>query len=401
MLVKPQITIKKKLYANQFQKPYYKSRQVDYFNTLNLIHLLVWFDEDSLSYEDDKLKIVRVYKTIQKEDTAKEDTAKTDQSVKKHIDVCEVVNKDTTDKDATQPKANSKYIVYSEGVYDVESNKLYNVIETLKQIYELSFPQACYLAKTFMEHVTYSAIREYCETKYPSSNKGSYGEDYNINYLMDENLFRKPDNDSYKTVYSVLHNRLGIGREIVTSFIHSRHLIMDKQKNICFLTTDERNNIIYVTRYLRHRDYNVTDTMETKRNVGFQYASTEEAGYGMYRNLYVFETVIDLMSYLTLANMKVVPKIEKSSCLLALNGINQSMINNFLSKHPEVRKIYTCLQNDNAGIRANQAIKQRIIEDMQPILRDYSFANQYVRNWNAMLKSENYIFLHKNGISDK
>lgn len=370
MLIKPQITIKEKLYANQFQKLYYNSRQIDYFNTLNLIHLLVWYDEDSLSYEDDKLKIAHVHKTTSKEDTA-------------------------------QQKVKFKYIVYSEGVYDIESNKLYNVIETLKQIYELSFPQACYLAKTFVEHVTYSAIREYCETKYPNSNKGSFAEDHNLNYLMDENLFTKPDNDSYKTVYSVLLNRFGIGREIVTSFIHSRHLIMDSEKNICFLTNDERNNIICVTRYLRHRDYTVTDTMETKRNVGFQYANKEEAGYGMYRNLYIFETVIDLMSYLTLVNMKAVPKIEKSSCLLALNGINQSMINNFLSKHPEVRKIYTCLQNDNAGIRANQAIRQRIIEDMQPILRDYSFANQYVRNWNAMLKSENYKILHKNGIYDK
>ena len=82
--------------------------------------------------------------------------------------------------------------------------------------------------------------------------------------------------------------------------------------------------------------------------------------------------------------MGLVPEIEKASCLLSINGISNGVLYNFLSEHPEVLTIYACLQNDSAGLKATQNISQRVMVKMQPILRDYSLKNSYVKTWNAI-----------------
>ena len=44
-----------------------------------------------------------------------------------------------------------------------------------------------------------------------------------INAIKAENLFLKENNNSYKTGYAILHNRLGIDRNIVSNFIHREY----------------------------------------------------------------------------------------------------------------------------------------------------------------------------------
>lgn len=337
-------TFKARLFKNQFPKPHYLPRDIEQFKAVDNIHALVWYDENALSYEEDRLVF----------------------------------------------KCHKHCIIYSEGVYDTETNKVYDFIEVLKTFFGLTFPQACYVAKTFLETVNHQSVRAYCELKYPNAKKSSLSSDHNLNTIKTENLFLKENNNSYKTGYAVLHNRFGIDRNIVSNFIHREYLIMDNQYNLCFLTY-EKDNVISVLKYLSDNNYIATETQDKHRNAGFRYAIKEEADYNMFRNVYVFENVVDLMSYLTLVKMGLVPEIEKASCLLSINGISNGVLHNFLSEHPEVLTIYACLQNDSAGLKATKNISQRVMVNMQPILRDYSLKNSYVQTWNAMLQYE----LHK------
>ena len=340
---KPKNTIRDKVKSNQFPKPHYEPRDIDKFNALDLIHLLVWWDEDALSYEDGCLKLV----------------------------------------------VDKNYIVYSEGVYNKETHQVYNVIDTLKKLYELSFPKACFVANTFknMTHTFFYDIREYCEVKYPNAKKAKISCDYNYNSLIDDSLFKQQKGDSFKRAYAVLHNRFKIDRHIVSEFIHRELLIMDDEYNLCFLGRDNYN-VISVNKYLSSRDYLSVEESTLRRNAGFRYASTEETAYNLFRNVYVFENVIDLMSYLTLVKMGVLPDIEKASCLISLNGLTNGVLYNFLLEHQEVQTIYACLNNDNAGIRATRSLSQRVMVDMQPYLRDYSLKYGYVKSWNELLSKE-------------
>ena len=266
-VTKPKNTIRDKVKSNQFPKPHYEPRDIDKFNALDLIHLLVWWDEDSLFYKDGYLKLV----------------------------------------------TNDKCIVYSEGVYNRETHQVYNVIDTLKSLYELSFPKACFIANTFL-NMTHYSIREYCEVKYPNAKKATISCDYNYNYLIDESLFKQQKADSFKRAYAVLHNRFNIDRHIVSEFIHRELLIMDDEYNLCFLGRDNYN-VISVNKYLSSRDYLSVEELTLRRNAGFRYANKEETAYNLFRNVYVFENVIDLMSYLSLVKMGVLPAIEKEAVL--------------------------------------------------------------------------------------
>ena len=202
---------------------------------------------------------------------------------------------------------------------------------------------------------------------------------------MSQNLFEHENTQSLRTAYAVLHKRFGIDRAVITEFIYRKYLLMDTNQNLCFVTYSQ-GNIIAVAHRVQEKSYNAEEHQSTKRNIGFQYASSGDADSDMYRNVYVFENVIDLMSYLSLTRMGKVPPIEKASCLLTLHGLTNGAIYNFICEHPEVKTIYGCLGNDMTAIKAAHSIRQREYHDMQPILREFSLEHGYVRNWNEMLQ---------------
>ena len=340
-LTKPKNTIKDRVKTNQFLKPHYTQRDIDKLNALDLIHLLVWWDEASLVYIDNHLKL----------------------------------------------KLDEDCIVYSEGVYNTKSNRVYNVVDTLKELYNLTFPKACFIAKTFMSSVPFYAIREYCDLKYPNAKKTNMSCDFNYNSFIDNSLFNISKDDSIKRAFAILHTRFKIDRSIVSELIHREMLVMNEHKDLCFLCRDNYN-VVSVVKYLENMDYTKTEVLTVRRNMGFRYATKEETAYNLFRYVYVFESVIDILSYLTLVKMGALPPIEKASCLISLNGLSNGVLYNFLIEHQEVQGIYACLHNDNAGILATKGINQRVVVDMQPYLRDFSLKKGYVKTWNEMLKKE-------------
>lgn len=73
------------------------------------------------------------------------------------------------------------------------------------------------------------------------------------------------------------------------------------------------------------------------------------------RNLYVFESPIDLMSFTTLY-----PKYRHENHYLSLGGVSSVAIHTFLSERKDVKHIYLCLDHDSAGHDAGARIFDEI-----------------------------------------
>ena len=90
------------------------------------------------------------------------------------------------------------------------------------------------------------------------------------------------------------------------------------------------------------------------------------------RNLYVFESPIDLLSFITLY-----PKYWNESHYLSLGGVSAKALVTFLSDRPDVEHIYLCLDNDRAGHEACAKILEHIPEryavtQIVPLKKDWN-----------------------------
>lgn len=90
------------------------------------------------------------------------------------------------------------------------------------------------------------------------------------------------------------------------------------------------------------------------------------------RNLYVFESPIDLLSFITLY-----PKYWNESHYLSLGGVSAKALVTFLSDRQDVELIYLCLDNDKAGHEACARLFDKIPEryavtQIVPIKKDWN-----------------------------
>ena len=94
--------------------------------------------------------------------------------------------------------------------------------------------------------------------------------------------------------------------------------------------------------------------------------------------IFIFEGAIDALSYATL--FKLYGQNWEDKTLISLAGVYQPAkiieqskvpvaISNYLEKHPEVTKIYLCLDNDQAGRNATNALKTVMSDKYQIIDR--------------------------------
>mgnify|MGYP003292470018 CR=1 FL=1 len=90
-----------------------------------------------------------------------------------------------------------------------------------------------------------------------------------------------------------------------------------------------------------------TEVLSVKRNTTFTW-NNNNCQYC--HNVYVFEDVYQLMSYLTLINKGLVPPLEKNSIMLSLNGTSFNALRNYLYAHKDVKTVYACLSNTKMSI---------------------------------------------------
>lgn len=186
---------------------------------------------------------------------------------------------------------------------------------------------------------------------------------------------RNTNNDS---VMRYLNLR-GIDTDVITKCIRHDLLYEDFRHNCCFVGYDET----HTPRYAMLRSSNpsrsfLLEVRGSDKRYSFSLPPTKST------KLYVAESAIDALSVYVLTDFS-------PDNYLSLGGANTpkeisglpAALDSFLMTHPHIETVCLCLDNDFAGLRAAEAIKARlpdqITAEMLPPKEDKDYNEQLMR----------------------
>ncbi len=179
-------------------------------------------------------------------------------------------------------------------------------------------------------------------------------------------------NSTYKHMIAYLTKTRGIDMGIIQNFIDNKMLYEDEKRNCVFVGYDEDK----VPRYANLRGTNTFFNFkgETKNsNKSYSFNLTNKNS----DRVYVFESPIEVMSYLTLYKLKFGKDKEFKYNALSLGGTSDMALKQFLKDNKNIKEIHLCLNNDRAGISATEAIERKYKDNYKvkvkyPKLEDYN-----------------------------
>ena len=149
-----------------------------------------------------------------------------------------------------------------------------------------------------------------------------------------------PANSDMRRVYAYLVKHRGIDRDIVTAFARAKLLYEDAEyHNAVFVGTDADG----VARHAHKRSTN-SEGKAFRLNVEGSNPKHSFHHIGTDGRLYVFEAPIDLLSYITLN-----PENWQEHSYVACCGTSSHPVLELVAQHPEIKAVYLCLDNDEAG----------------------------------------------------
>ncbi len=95
---------------------------------------------------------------------------------------------------------------------------------------------------------------------------------------------------------------------------------------------------------------------------------------------YVFESAIDLLSYISLFK----DSIDKNSNFISLAGTSDIALNHFIANLPNINNIVLCLDNDKIGIQSSRKLLNKYAKKnlfIQNHLPDYKDWNEHLRQF--------------------
>lgn len=145
--------------------------------------------------------------------------------------------------------------------------------------------------------------------------------------------------------FAYLSKTRGIHKDVIVYLLKNKLLFQDFRFNCVFPFYDENNVIVGA---------DLVGTFSSVRFKGVVPGSDERYGFniriGSPCSLYVFESPIDLISYLCLF-----PDVfsQGDSYFLSLGGLKRSVLDTFLSLY-QFQNIYLCLDNDKEGVNGKK-----------------------------------------------
>lgn len=196
----------------------------------------------------------------------------------------------------------------------------------------------------------------------------------------------------YNNLFAYLNKTRKISQSVIQHFVHTRQLYQDIHQNCVFVGFDTRGKPVSAFK---------RSSQDTKKFVGVAEGNDNRFGFvkeGSNTVLRVFESPIDLMSYLTIGEMKHKDYLQTTDDhFIALNGLKYQTLKYYIETHPTIDTIVFCVdrdQPDKRGIRRGEQFIQDttkyILEEMPK--RFYSlkqFKNgmpPYGKDWNDTLK---------------
>ena len=310
-------------------------------------------------------------------------------------------------------KSNPKCIVKPEGIYDLSTMSMFSPIAALMVFYGMS-SEAAYFALYQFSRLMKHNLSRYLEIFYGDAYASNLPSGGDLNYILKKDLLCRDESHDKATniIYGVLAGQYHIDREIITDLIHQRLVALDENLDICFIRMEE-TRVIGITR-LRKKDNYVHGkeyVSMTKRFSGFVYEIGSSRVSKKYKDLYLFDSIIEMLSYASLSKTKHVPRLNDASICMSTNGnlavemcsmgtlrngINSPdskldvNISPFLDKNEDLWQIWFGFNSDCYTFKDNLRYQLRYKKstNLQEKLRDFSLScgTVNVYTWNSMLE---------------
>jgi len=168
-------------------------------------------------------------------------------------------------------------------------------------------------------------------------------------------LLSQPEKSStYRRLFAYLIKTRHIDSEIVQSLVDDEKIYEDVRGNVVFCGYDENGVIRYATlrgtlsnsvKPFRH------DAFGSDKRYAFRFG--DDSG----DTVFVFEAAIDAMSHATLALHNGGRWREQSR--LALGGVTDTALDEYLRTHPHTKRIVICTDNDDTGNTAAEQMQEK------------------------------------------
>ena len=162
-----------------------------------------------------------------------------------------------------------------------------------------------------------------------------------------------------------------LNRTLVEAFLLSGDIYEDaKRQNVVFVGRDGNGTPRYA--HIRGTQDNFRqDAAGSDKSYSFRYE-------GSGSQLFVFEAPIDLLSFLCLY-----PQDWQTRSYLSLGGVSGKALDRFLSERRDIKKVFLCLDSDEAGNEACSKLAQGIPTEI-PIVRLVPAR----KDWNDVLRQQ-------------
>ena len=208
----------------------------------------------------------------------------------------------------------------------------------------------------------------------------------------DKEFILPKKNKTFSHLIAYLIKTRSIDKDIVYQCIQNKTLYEDERRNCVFVGYDEEG----IPRYAGLRGTNSNRIFKGEvenSNKSFSFNIP-----GNTNKLYIFESPIELMSYLTLFQKKAMYDEGFNHHMVSLGCLAPVALNRYLEDNPNIEEINICLNNDKWGIAATNNIKEEYLGKYKvniesPKLKDFNedlvYINRCVQNSPNEAESEN------------
>lgn len=237
--------------------------------------------------------------------------------------------------------------------YRFSQNKGGHSIDFMKEFYGLSFAEA---------------VKELLDEE-GDSNKRTAKEDAGRQKVCPIPLpgLELPErNESCEIARKYLIEQRKLSEQLVDQMIAKGNIYESKNyHNVVFVGRDKEQNPRYAA--MRGTDENRYrgEARGSEKAYGFGHIGTDE-------KLFVFESPIDLLSYIT-----AVPEEWEKHSYISLGGLSEKAMKRMYTEYPHIHSIYLCLDNDESGNERCRQFVSLIPEELsvyrlEPVKKDWN-----------------------------
>lgn len=159
-------------------------------------------------------------------------------------------------------------------------------------------------------------------------------------------------NNTFKHLFAYLIGRRKIDKEIVYDLVKRGKLYENKYCSCVFVGHDREG----IPKFASIRSTN-TQGQSFRCDVANSDKAYSFSIEGSTRTVCIFESPIDLMSYLTFIKLHGITNFNDH--MLSLGGLSDKALERYLKDYPSITRLTLCLDNDEAGRFASEQLKNK------------------------------------------